>query len=242
MNGRRDVTLARMSDHRVIVFRSRLRDGITAQYDRHAQDVYQRAITMPGFVSSKKFSADDGEQLSLVEFDSAEHLANWRDDDEHGRAQTAGREVYYAEYRVQVCTELRSSRFDAQSRTWQKTNRDPAALCAIANAWLACFERRDLDGLLALYSDDATHTSPKIRARHPETGGVLRGKPAMRAWWQDAFVRLPGMRYVPTAITADRERVVMEYVRRVDGEPEYPVAEALDVRDGMIVASRVFHG
>jgi ketosteroid isomerase-like protein len=117
-----------------------------------------------------------------------------------------------------------------------------AAVRELAERWLACFERRDLDGLLALYRDDATHTSPKIRVRHPETGGMLRGKTAMRAWWADAFARLPSMRYEPTAITADDARVYMEYVRRVDGEPDLPVAEVLDVAGGQIIASRVFHG
>src|SRR6476646_2009027 len=112
----------------------------------------------------------------------------------------------------------------------------------VANRWLDCFARRDLDGLLALYADDATHTSPKIRARHPETGGLLRGKAAMRVWWQDAFDRLPSMRYECTAITADARRAVMEYVRHVDGEPAYPVAEVLELDAGVIVASRVFHG
>ena len=113
---------------------------------------------------------------------------------------------------------------------------------AIAEGWLDCFARRDLDGLLALYADDAVHTSPKIRVRHPETGGVLRGKDRMRVWWQDSFDRLPTMRYEPTALTADDRRVVMEYVRHVDGEPELPIAEVLDVEAGRIVASRVFHG
>ena len=96
--------------------------------------------------------------------------------------------------------------------------------------------------MLALYADDATHTSPKIRVRHPETGGLLHGKAAMRAWWQDSFDRLPIMTYAASSITADRDRVYMEYVRRVDGEPDLPVAEVLDVRDGLVVASRVFHG
>ena len=113
---------------------------------------------------------------------------------------------------------------------------------AIAQRWLECFARRDLDGLLGLYADDAVHTSPKIRVLHPETGGVLRGKPAMRAWWQAAFDRLPSMRYEMTAITADDARAVMEYVRHVDGEPDLPVAESLDITGGTIVASRVFHG
>jgi ketosteroid isomerase-like protein len=164
-----------------------------------------------------------------------------------------GRDRYYTHYRIQICSELRNSSFDGA--TWMQTDRDPARLLAIAESWLACFERRDLDGLLALYADDATHTSPKIRARHPESGGMLRGKPAMRAWWQDSFDRLPTLRYTKTSLTADRDRVVMEYVRHVDpggrsesghlhsgGEPDLPVAQVLDIRDGKIIASRVFHG
>jgi ketosteroid isomerase-like protein len=112
----------------------------------------------------------------------------------------------------------------------------------IARRWLDCFARRDLDGLLALYANDATHASPKIRARHPETGGLLRGTAAMRVWWQDAFDRLPSMRYEPTALTADDRRVFMEYIRHVDGDPDMPIAEVLEVEAGVIVASRVYHG
>jgi ketosteroid isomerase-like protein len=119
---------------------------------------------------------------------------------------------------------------------------DPHANRAIAEQWLAYFAARDLDRLLALYADDAVHTSPKIRARHPDTGGLLRGKAALRAWWADAFARLPDLRYLPTAITADRDRAVMEYLRCVPGEADMPIAEALEIRDGRIVASRVFHG
>jgi ketosteroid isomerase-like protein len=34
----------------------------------------------------------------------------------------------------------------------------------------------------------------------------------------------------------------MEYIRQVDGEEDMLVAEVLEVRDGKIVASRVYHG
>ena len=229
-----------MTDRRVIVFRCRLREEHADAFSRHADQVHARAITMPGFVSTKDFAADDGERLTIVEWDSARNLAGWRNDAAHREAQQLGRERYYAAYNIQICSELRTSAFDGT--TWTKTDRDPARLVTIAEQWLACFDRRDLDGLLALYADDATHTSPKIRVRHPDTGGLLRGKAAMRSWWQDSFDRLPSMRYVPTALTADRERVFMEYVRHVDGEPDMPIAEVLDVRDGLIAASRVFHG
>jgi ketosteroid isomerase-like protein len=119
---------------------------------------------------------------------------------------------------------------------------DAAALRALAERWIDCFARADLDGLLALYADDAVHTSPKIRARDPAGDGVLRGKPALRAWWADAFARLPGLRYELTSLTAEPPRVFMEYVRHAPGDSALPVAEVLVVERGVIAASRVFHG
>ena len=117
-----------------------------------------------------------------------------------------------------------------------------AATAAIGRAWLDAFNAHDVDALVALYADDATHTSPKIRALYPATGGKLVGKPALAAWWRDANARLPGLRYEPTAIVADEARVLIEYLRHAPNEPPMPVAEAFDVRDGKIVASRVYHG
>ena len=119
---------------------------------------------------------------------------------------------------------------------------DAELTATLARRWLDCFARHDLDGLIALYADDAVHTSPKIRVRHPETGGALRGKPALRAWWADAFARLPELRYELRAVTADRERAFVEYLRLAPGEPDLPVAEVFDVRAGLIAASRVYHG
>jgi ketosteroid isomerase-like protein len=113
---------------------------------------------------------------------------------------------------------------------------------AIAREWLRAFNARELDALLALYAEDAVHTSPKLRVKKPETLGQVRGKPALRAWWQDSFDRLPGLRYEALTITGDRERVWMEYLRKAPGEPDMTVAEVLDVKAGKISASRVYHG
>ncbi len=119
---------------------------------------------------------------------------------------------------------------------------DPVMLIDIARRWLDSFERADLEGLLALYAENAVHTSPKIRVAHPDTGGVLHGKPALRAWWRGAFAKLPGLRYQEQSLTADGTRVFMEYLRLAPGEPELTVAEVLEVEHGLIVASRVYHG
>lgn len=112
----------------------------------------------------------------------------------------------------------------------------------IAEAWLVAFNAYDVDALLRLYAEDATHSSPKIRALHPETDGKLHGKADIAAWWRGAIERTPGLRYEKTALTANDARVVLEYVRYADGQAPMPVAEIFDVREGLVVASRVFHG
>jgi hypothetical protein len=113
---------------------------------------------------------------------------------------------------------------------------------AIAKQWLKAFNEHKLENLLALYDDNAEHFSPKLKIRKPETNGLIKGKAAMRVWWQDAFDRLPTLAYKELTITANDERVFMEYTRIVSGEEEMNVAEVLEIKNGLIVASRVYHG
>lgn len=112
----------------------------------------------------------------------------------------------------------------------------------IARQWLTAFNSHDLEALLQLYTDDAVHYSPKLKARQPETLGFVKGKPALQAWWQDALERLPGLHYELMLLTANNERVFMEYTRQVPGEADMAVAEVLEIKDGRISASRVYHG
>lgn len=112
----------------------------------------------------------------------------------------------------------------------------------IARAWFAAFNAHDLEALLALYADDAQHYSPKLKVRRPGTDGLIRGKAALRDWWRDAFERLPTMRYEVMEFTADEDQVFMEYIRHVEGEEDLRVGEVLEIANGTIVASRVYHG
>lgn len=112
----------------------------------------------------------------------------------------------------------------------------------IAKQWLKAFNDHNLENLLSLYDENAEHFSPKLRTRKPETNGLIKGKMALKMWWQDAFERLPDLTYKEITITADRNHAVMEYTRIVSGEENMNVAEVLEIRNGLIVASRVYHG
>ncbi len=112
----------------------------------------------------------------------------------------------------------------------------------IALKWFEAFNAHDLEKLLSLYNDEAQHYSPKLKIRRPETEGLIKGKNALRAWWKDAFDRLPSLKYNVKKLTADNEQVFMEYTRLVDGEYDLAVGEVLQIENGLIIFSRVYHG
>ncbi|MBC7695406.1 MAG: nuclear transport factor 2 family protein [Burkholderiales bacterium] len=112
----------------------------------------------------------------------------------------------------------------------------------IALKWFEAFNNHHLENLLSLYHDQAEHYSPKLKVRKPETNGLIKGKPELRLWWQDAFNRLPTLQYEVIKLTADDEQVFMEYIRHVNGEEDLCVGEVLQIEDGLIVFSKVYHG
>jgi ketosteroid isomerase-like protein len=112
----------------------------------------------------------------------------------------------------------------------------------IATKWFEAFNAHDLEKLLSLYNDNAQHYSPKLKIRIPETQGLIKGKKALREWWKDAFDRLPSLQYEVIKLTADDEQVFMEYIRHVAGEEDLSVGEVLQIDNGLIVFSRVYHG
>jgi limonene-1,2-epoxide hydrolase len=118
----------------------------------------------------------------------------------------------------------------------------PEKLQSIAFKWFDAFNSHNLEQLLSLYDEEAAHFSPKLKIRQPESQGLVTGKEALRAWWQDAFDRLPTLHYKVTSLTANADRVFMEYVRTVENEEDMLVAEVLVVKESKIVASRVYHG
>lgn len=112
----------------------------------------------------------------------------------------------------------------------------------IAIEWIKAFNEKKLEGLLSLYAENAHHYSPKLKLRMPETQGLIQGKDKLRAWWLDAFKRLPDLNYELVQLTADETRVFIEYTRHVKGEEDLSVGEVLEIENGLIIYSRVYHG
>src|SRR6185312_7566432 len=91
----------------ITIFRSRLRSEHAEEYREWADRIHDLAVKMPGFISIKTFTAEDGERVSLVEFESEETMRNWREQPDHRKAQELGRKLFYSEYHIQICQPVR---------------------------------------------------------------------------------------------------------------------------------------
>ena len=95
----------------VTVFRSRLKPSALPEYMQWAGRMSALAKTMPGYISHKGFVADDGERVTIVEFESEEAQRAWSAHAEHIEAKKKGRQDFYVEYKVQVCVLQKESAF-----------------------------------------------------------------------------------------------------------------------------------
>ena len=97
--------------HAVVIFRSRLDPQHATDYERRLTEVVSHARSSQGYVGHKSFTADDGEELTLVEFEGLQDCEAWGAHPVHRRAQQEGRAHYYTEYILQVCELVRESVF-----------------------------------------------------------------------------------------------------------------------------------
>jgi heme-degrading monooxygenase HmoA len=95
----------------VTIFRSRLNPETKEEYMQWAGRMSELARTIPGYVSHKGFIADDGEKVTIVEFETEEGMRVWATHPEHVAAKKKGRKEFFTEYKVQVCSITRETGF-----------------------------------------------------------------------------------------------------------------------------------
>ena len=91
----------------VTVLRSRMNPAVQDEYGPMAERMGELARTVPGYISHKGFAADDGERVTIVEFESEEALHRWRVDPEHRAAKKRGIESFFSEFKFQICSVIR---------------------------------------------------------------------------------------------------------------------------------------
>ena len=87
---------------------------------------------------------------------------------------------------------------------------------AIADEWIAAWNAHDVARVLSHYSDDFEMQSPKIAAVVGDPTGVLRGKPAIGAYWSKAMTMFPGLHFEKLGVYAGAQSVAIHYRNHQD--------------------------
>jgi len=111
----------------------------------------------------------------------------------------------------------------------------------IAEQWVAHWNARDVEGVLAKFADDVVFRSHKA---HEIVGnGEVRGKAALRAYWNAALARATELRFEldHAAFDPAREELFIVYVAAINGKRSR-ACERLRFAHGAVVEGEATYG
>ncbi|CAM5741348.1 nuclear transport factor 2 family protein [Mycolicibacterium aubagnense] len=82
---------------------------------------------------------------------------------------------------------------------------------SFARDWYDAWNAHDVEAVLAHFHDDAVFTSPVAARVVPESGGVVRGKDALRRYWFTALAALPDLHFEVVATYVGTNALVINY-------------------------------
>jgi uncharacterized protein (TIGR02246 family) len=88
---------------------------------------------------------------------------------------------------------------------------DAARLAALGQEWIAAWNSRDLERVLALYAEDSEMTSDRIPSLGFDASGTLRGKQRLREYWSLALQHLPDLHFDLIDIYVSPDSLVVFY-------------------------------
>lgn len=103
---------------------------------------------------------------------------------------------------------------------------------AFATWWVDAWNRRELEVVLAAYAEQVVFSSLTAARVVPASGGVVRGKDALRDYWTRALAGNPDLHFELSHVYAGADAVVVQYV---DQNGRH-VAETMVFADGLVVA------
>ena len=92
----------------IAMFKAEKHAGIdSGEYQKTAQRMMDLVSKMPGFISFKGCTTDDGETFAMVTFETEEALEAWHKHPEHCTTQKRGYDEFYESLWVRVCRVVR---------------------------------------------------------------------------------------------------------------------------------------
>jgi hypothetical protein len=109
----------------------------------------------------------------------------------------------------------------------------------LGEGWVADWNRHDLDAVMARLHDDIVFSSPHIPVMVGDASGVLRGKPAVRAYWARALELLPELHFELSGITVGHDALAVRYLNERGRES---IEVLLLDADGLVVRGAGTYG
>jgi ketosteroid isomerase-like protein len=91
------------------------------------------------------------------------------------------------------------------------SHHEPARLAPLGREWIAAWNSRDLELVLALYAEDSEMTSALIPALGFDASGTVHGKQSLRAYWSQALERVPNLHFTLIDTFVSPDSVVVLY-------------------------------
>lgn len=82
---------------------------------------------------------------------------------------------------------------------------------SFAEEWVTAWNRHDVDSLLEHFAQDAVFTSPVAASIVEGSNGVIRGKGALRAYWNEGVRRIPDLRFEVVGVYVGIDIVVINF-------------------------------
>jgi ketosteroid isomerase-like protein len=80
-----------------------------------------------------------------------------------------------------------------------------------AQDWCAAWNRHDVEAVLAHFREDVVFASPVALRVVPESGGVVRGKAALRDYWTQALAQMSELHFTIIDVYAGIDAIVIHY-------------------------------
>ena len=88
---------------------------------------------------------------------------------------------------------------------------DRAFCAALGQQWIDAWNSRDLERVLALYSDETEMTSDKIPLLGFDPSGTVRGKERLRQYWSKGLQMLPNLHFTLIDVYVSPDSLVVFY-------------------------------
>jgi hypothetical protein len=102
---------------------------------------------------------------------------------------------------------------------------------SLADKWVRAWNAHDVEAVLSHFAEDVIFTSPVAARVVPDSGGVVRGKEALRAYWSLALSKVPDLHFEVVSVFVGVSTLVIAY-RNQGGDL---VSEVLEVKDGLVI-------